>query len=808
MFLRNHDELTLEMVTDEERDYMYRVYATDRQARINLGIRRRLAPLLGNNRRKIELMNGLLFSLGGTPVIYYGDEIGMGDNVYLGDRNGVRTPMQWSPDRNAGFSKANPQSLYLPVIIDPEYHFETVNVEAQQGNPHSMLWWIRRLIALRQRHAAFGRGTLEFLHPENPKVLVFVREYESERILVVANLSRFVQCVELDLSKYRGARPIEMFGQTPFPAIGDLPYFLTLGPHSFYWFEIGQTPHLLGPSGGAIGDVSLRVTESISDVTTGSGRRELEKALPAILSGRRWFGGKSQRIESVSIVDVVPMPARHDGLGAQILIVQIVYRDAESDLYQMPIALLEGEEAARFEQEKPGAVLARVLRRGGEWIGIVCDAAHSPGFATTLLETMTGQRRMRGERSQVRCRSTRRLRQREPSDDLVPSVLGAEQSNTSIIFGEQFIMKLFRRLGVPGGGGGANPDVEVGQFLTERASFPNTPPTLGSIEYVSGREELRTLAALQLYVPNEGDAWRLTLDMLSSYFERVLTEEPESPVLVGTFLPFKITDAPPTAGDAIGPYLQSAEQLGTRTAELHLALASDSEDPAFAPEEFTAHNVRSFYQSMRNLTRSAMRAIRRQIDVIPEDVLPQARQLLESEQALISRVASLLDGGLGGLRIRTHGDFHLGQVLYTGRDFYIIDFEGEPARPLSERRMKRSPLRDVAGMLRSFDYAAWTALEEHQRRWGGASDAERDRLNAWADFWRRSVTAVYLRSYVDTAQARPILPASSAQCERMIEAFLIEKAVYELEYELNNRPNWVRVPLQGLSTLLAREDTT
>ena len=236
LFLRNHDELTLEMVTDEERDYMYRVYAQDRKMRVNLGIRRRLAPLLGNDRRRIELMNSLLFSLPGTPVIYYGDEIGMGDNFYLGDRNGVRTPMQWSADRNAGFSRANPQRLYLPVIIDPEYHFEAINVEAQQGNPHSLLWWMKRLIQQRKSSRAFSRGELELLHPDNRRVLAFVREYEGERILVVANLSRFVQGAEIPLAKFQGMTPIEMFGRTEFPAITEKPYFVSLGPHAFFWF--------------------------------------------------------------------------------------------------------------------------------------------------------------------------------------------------------------------------------------------------------------------------------------------------------------------------------------------------------------------------------------------------------------------------------------------------------------------------------------------------------------------------------------------------------------------------------------------
>src|SRR5262249_11748137 len=238
LFLRNHDELTLGKVTDEERDYIYRVYAHDPQARINLGIRRRLASLLGNDRKRIELMTGLLFSLPGTPVLYYGDEIGMGDNIFLGDRDGVRTPMQWSGDRNAGFSRANPQRLYLPVVIDPAFSYESLNVESQQDNLHSLLSWMKRLIALRKRFRAFGRGSVELLHPETRKVLAFVRRFEGEQVLVVANLSRHAQFVELDLSALRDMTPVEAFGGTYFPTVGERPYLLTLGPHAFYWFEM------------------------------------------------------------------------------------------------------------------------------------------------------------------------------------------------------------------------------------------------------------------------------------------------------------------------------------------------------------------------------------------------------------------------------------------------------------------------------------------------------------------------------------------------------------------------------------------
>jgi maltose alpha-D-glucosyltransferase/alpha-amylase len=240
LFLRNHDELTLEMVTDDERDYMYSEYARDPRMRVNIGIRRRLAPLLDNSRRRQELLHSLLFSMPGTPILYYGDEIGMGDNIYLGDRNGVRTPMQWNGDRNAGFSRADPQALYLPLVIDPVYHYQAINVEAQRRVPSSLLNWMRRLIAIRKRYPVFGRGSIEFLHPTNLAVLAYLRCHEDQTILVVNNLSRFVQPVELDLRHYVDCVPVELFGETAFPRITEQPYFLSLGPHTFYWFRLSN----------------------------------------------------------------------------------------------------------------------------------------------------------------------------------------------------------------------------------------------------------------------------------------------------------------------------------------------------------------------------------------------------------------------------------------------------------------------------------------------------------------------------------------------------------------------------------------
>jgi len=412
LFLRNHDELTLEMVTDEERDYMYRMYAHDTQARLNLGIRRRLAPLLNNDRKKIELMNALLFSLPGTPIIYYGDEIGMGDNIYLGDRHGVRTPMQWSADRNAGFSHTNPQRLYLPVNIDPEYHYEAVNVEAQQSNPDSFLWWMKRLIVLRKRFKAFGRGSLEFLHPENRKILAFLRHYEDEDILVVANLSRQAQHTSLNLTEFNGKVPVEIFGQTEFPNIAEAPYSITLSPYSFYWFSLeSKQPERI--------DLSTTPVEVLVPTLTLTGewknlyKRGMKLALKVALLGyirqRRWFGGKARYIRSSAIQDVIAMP--YDSSEAHLILVRTEYSEGEPETYLLPITFALGERASQIVDELPQAVIAHLKLRGkdtdGE--GIVHDALVEQDFRSALLMAMARRRHFRGEKGELVSSHTRRV---------------------------------------------------------------------------------------------------------------------------------------------------------------------------------------------------------------------------------------------------------------------------------------------------------------------------------------------------------------------------------------------------------------
>ncbi|HXX36898.1 MAG TPA: maltose alpha-D-glucosyltransferase [bacterium] len=811
LFLRNHDELTLEMVTDEDRDYMYRVYAQDPHARINLGIRRRLAPLLGNHRRRVELMNGLLFSIPGTPLVYYGDEIGMGDNIYLGDRNAVRTPMQWSADRNAGFSRANPQQLYLPVVIDSEYHYETVNVAAQQGNPHSLLWWMKRLIALRKRYNCFGRGTLEMLAPDNRKVLAFLRRHEDQRVLVVANLSRFVQPVELGLSEFRGMVPVELFGRTEFPPVGELPYFLTLGPHAFYWFSL-EPQRAAGVAGAAVtgseaGEASLPELSAVNTrgwagVFEGPARSLLEDALAAYLRARRWFGGKARRARSALILDTVRIP--YGGETAYLTLIQVQYAEGDPDVYALPLTFGTRDRVPQLRRDPAQAAVARLRVGGDDTDGVLFDAFLDTAFCAALLDMIRRRQHLRGAAGELVATPTQALRRViGPAPVPEPMPVKAEQSNTSVFYGDRCILKLFRRLEP-----GQNPELEIGRFLTERAAFPNVPAVAGALEYRPPRGETVTVAVLQEFVPNEGDAWAYTLDALDRYCERAMAEHaegaaddwpsPHSPLALAA------RPLPEAVYERVGEYLHRADLLGQRTAELHRALASDAADPAFAPEPITASYQRSLYQAARALTQQTLPVLRKALRTLPGDARASAERVLEAENELLRRFQSVLSRKITGTRIRCHGDYHLGQVLYTGKDFVIIDFEGEPARTLTERRIKRPALRDVAGMLRSFHYAAYSALRAQIER-GAISQhpAAAPFLDARLAHWRRWACASFLRGYLRAAGDAPFLPRTREEIEVLLNVHLLEKAVYELGYELNNRPGWARIPLEGILELLA-----
>jgi maltose alpha-D-glucosyltransferase / alpha-amylase len=843
LFLRNHDELTLEMVSDEDRDYMYRVYAQDPQARINLGIRRRLAPLLGNNRRRIELLNSLLLSLPGTPVLYYGDEIGMGDNFYLGDRNGVRTPMQWSADRNAGFSRANPQKLFLPTIVDPEYHHETVNVEAQRSNPNSLWWWMKRLIAIRSRYQAFGRGTFELLYPENRKVLAFVRTYEGEHILVVVNLSRFVQAVEIDLSAFKGATPVEIFGRTPFPTIGESSYFLSIGPHAFYWFTLQQQPSLLAPSKPRE-LATIGVNGNWQDVyTRPESKKALESILPDYLMTCRWYSNRSRTIQSTQIVDAIPVEptlqehrkksekaakeesSPHVPHAYDIVLVRVDYTEGVPDTFVLPLAYAEGADPSN-EAYRDSAV---VYLQGTHNVGVLFDAVNDKEFLSIPLEAITHKLRFKGSMGELTATQTdsfQKLWEESKSPPSTPShkptlvqpatpatsslsldphLLRGEYGNILTTYGDRFFLKLFRRVEEC-----INSDLEVGNFLTKLASQPDSPltdhvvPVAGFLEYRRKGAEAMTIAVLQKYIPDTRDAWSFTLDSLRDSFEQVMTRAidiDEIAIPPSQLVPALSAEIPPMAYEIMGAFLSSIELLGQRTAELHLAIASDAVDPSFAPEEFSSFYQRSIYQYMRNQSGQTLLRLKQRLRDLPPDLQPQARMVLNQRELLLGRFKLVLDQPITAMRTRCHGNYHLEEALYTGKDFVIIDFEGEPSRSLSERRMKRSPLRDVAGMLQSFYYACQVALQREGEN-GLLRPENLPLMEQWAQFFYCWISLVFLKQYLATAGNATFLPTTHPELQVLLNAYLLEKAVYELDYEMNHRPEWLKIPLQRILELL------
>jgi maltose alpha-D-glucosyltransferase/alpha-amylase len=780
MFLRNHDELTLEMVTDEERDYMWRVYANDPHARINLGIRRRLAPLLANNRRKIELLNTMLLSLPGTPIVYYGDEIGMGDNIYLGDRNGCRTPMQWSPDRNAGFSKANPQQLHLPIIIDPEYHYEAINVENQQKNLSSLLWWMRRIIAMRKNFRSFSRGSLEFLYPDNARILAFLRRYEDETMIVVVNLSRVSQSTELDLSRFSGCRLMEVFSQNYFPRIRKTPYPIMLGPHTCYWFAVRSQPAATRAAPKSRVPV-IKAEPKLEALAVNDVCARLEREiLPAYVQGCRWFGSKARRLRQVHVVERVPVT--NEAGAAQIWFIQTTYLDGPIETYAFPVQIASGDAARAIQQAAPGAIIARFSGSGET---VLHDAIWDSTFRAKLFEAIARGENLKGQFGVLTGSPGSALSEERAGEIPSSQVLRAEQSNSAMLYENKYFLKLYRKLE-----DGMNPDVEIVRFLTERTNFPNVPAFQGALKYRRAKSQPTVVCLLQNAVNAAGDAWTLTLDAVGRYYERVLGRKAD--------LQNDLVGPGPLLDELIGGiYPEKATLLGQRTGELHRALASVEDDPAFAPEPFNAMSQRSAYQNMRVFLHRNFDLLRKKIAQLPETFREEAKQVLDSEDEIHKREKRLLNGKTSAAKIRVHGDYHLGQVLYTGKDFIILDFEGEPARPLTERTLKRSALRDVAGMMRSFQYAAYSALWQPRMR---AEDVPF--LESWADLWYRLVSSIFLQSYLKATAGATFIPKSSEDLHILLEAYLLDKAVYEIGYELNNRPDWVVIPVRGIKHIL------
>src|SRR5882762_9382032 len=768
IFLRNHDELTLEMVTSKERDYMYTTYASDVRARINLGIRRRLSPLMENDHDRIKLMNSLLLSMPGSPILYYGDEIGMGDNVFIGDRNGVRTPMQWSPDRNAGFSRADPQRLYLPPIMDPIYGYEAVNVEAQQRDPGSLLNWMKRMLSVRKQSHAFGRGSLAFLPAGNRKVLVYLRQLgqgeNSEAILCVANLSRAAQPVELDLKRFRGRVPVDLLGRQSFPPIGDLPYLLTLPAHAFYWFRLAQdvpapdwhkdmllteeAPVLVLFDGWTSFFRDKVVPWRIGMAEQLRERLELE-VLPKFIEAQRWYAQKGEPVREAPVTDQVIWDV--GALSWLLTFVQV--KDAQ---YFLPLAL-GWEEDEDHVRALSALAVARVRQQAN--VGVMADAMADEAFCRHVVKAIGDQKSLAMANGMLRFTPTSAFASIAGSEvaSLTLAGLHTQSTNTSVTLGERLFLKCFRRIRP-----GIHPELEVGRFLTEVAHFKNCVPLAGAVEYVPNSGESAAVALLQAYIPNQGDAWSYTLAYLERFVESLRENETH------------------------GAYLTLIQTLATRTAELHRAFAMKSGNAAFEPESLTQQDVEAWGARVKQEAEETLRQIEKD---------PKAKPLAAQKAKILAFVDACAAPKKPALKTRHHGDYHLGQVLVSNNDFLIIDFEGEPSRPLAESRRKHSPLRDVAGMLRSFSYARGsTQLRER-------TEPGIERLGPALGAWENATRKAFVEAYAAAMKGSGLFD-SIDDMRGLLQLAEMEKVLYELRYEAANRPDWIHIPVQGLTSLL------
>ncbi|NOT76450.1 MAG: maltose alpha-D-glucosyltransferase [Cyclobacteriaceae bacterium] len=783
LFLRNHDEIGLEMVTEEEKDYLFKAYANDPDTKHNIGIRRRLAPLLNNDRRKIELLYTILFSLPGTPVLYYGDEIGMGDNVYLGDRFGIRTPMQWNMNLNAGFSTANPQKLYLPIISDPAYRYESVNVSTQEENFSSLNWWVKNVIAMRKRLHVFGSGDLKFIESSNAKVLCFVRSLDKQRIIVVANLSQFSQATTLNLAEFKDCDITEAFSQNRFMGVGDGDYSITIGPYGYFWFQVDDQEKKELP--GTHAELQLFKTDSSWEKVFNHYdeiRTFERKILQPFMKKCRWFGGKAKIISKMSIHKVVPLKV--EGTTHYMTIIEVHYVQRLPEFYFLPMVFVPSEVLLERIEYTAQSVVCRAEIQNKT--GFILDSSYDRVFRDFLFSSMAKEQRVKDGEGVLEFNAS--VFSKIKLDTVESKVLKVDSSNTAILYNDQYFFKFYRKIEKE-----INPDLEIARFLSENTNFRNSPKYSGSVEYRDDEGKTIVFGLLQEKVDNQGDAWNMTIDSVGRFYERVMAKAKKEklPKLINKPA-ITFEEAPELLQEFIGRgFYERVVRLGQRTAEMHLALASDTSNPAFAPEYFTSNYQRSLYSSLRKLLKDRFKMLRQSMSKLNAETQELAQRVLGMEDTILECFSEIYQIRINGIKTRIHGDYHLGQVLFTGKDFIIIDFEGEPGFSFSERRLKKSPYKDVAGMMRSFHYAAFgkILLNENYR------EQDLEFLESWAEQWQHYVGRFYLGAYMEKMGLGTELPYED---DVLIRTYLIEKAVYELGYELNGRPDWTVIPLRGI----------
>lgn len=786
-FLRNHDELTLEMVTEEERDYMYKVYTKDPLARINLGIRKRLAPLLDNDRRKIELLNVLLFSLPGTPVIYYGDEIGMGDNHYLGDRDGVRTPMQWHRGRNAGFSHANPQKLYLPLIIDPEYIYENVNVEDQLKNTNSLLWWMRRLIKMRKRYKAFSRGNIRFLKPENPKILAFVRTFKEEQILVITNLSRYAQAATIELQEFKDLIPTEVFSQNEFPKIGNKSYLFTLTPYGYYWFRLTEEETEKQVTPINFRDVlHLKKWEDLRDI---SSRDILEnKILKPYLKLRHWFNKLNRKIENIQIFDFIPVISKKYDFHGITLIIQINYYEGLYEKYRLAVGFTYGKEELSLIENHPECIITSVTFNGIK--GILFDASYSKKYRRTMLFQFRKGRELITEDARIIFDITPELKNHLEDNklDINNRLLESKYRHVVIQYNHKFIIKMYRKIDR-----GTYRDVELSRYLYEHG-FTNVPQYLGKIDYYKKGDIDRTLAIVQEYIPVYSDAWTLMTDALNMYYERVnmIGGKNMLPEITGNlWKPQQFLEIPAETQKLLGgAHIEHIRLLAQRIAEMHLTLGTNVTDEKFLPEDFSHHYQRSLFSSYKSLIRSAFELLDKFKSQFRANHQEEILALLDKKEILVEKMHHIYDHKIDAAKIRPHGDLRLTAIMFRDDDFVITNFEGDSSFSLTERRLRKSVVVDLASVLISLHYAAYSALYANEPS------------GLLAEHWFHYISQIFLYNYKDITKNAPFMPVEN-DFNMLLEINMIEKYLVEAINELKKKDkSQAIVPVRGIAKLM------
>ncbi|WP_300439806.1 maltose alpha-D-glucosyltransferase [Christiangramia sp.] len=789
IFLRNHDELTLEMVTDEERDYMYKVYTKDPQAKINVGIRHRLAPLLENNRSKIELMNVLLFSLPGTPIIYYGDEIGMGDNFYLGDRDGVRTPMQWSADRNAGFSLANPHKLYLPLIIDPEYKYESINVETQQMISSSLLWWMKRIIGMRKKYKAFGRGDIEFLSPTNSKIIAYTRTFEDEKILVLGNLSRFSQPAELDLEEYKGFTPVEVFSHNRFPEISERPYLFTLSPYGYYWFILEkERERVEGKS-----KIPVLKIDNWNNLLKNRTLQKLSRQiLPPYLEHRRWFENAGRTIQEIGVNESIEVKIK--GLPTRILILEVTYNEGLPESYQLPVSFSSTENENLIKEIPKRGIITKLKIDGKE--GYLFDSVYAEGFRDHLLNGFRNSEKSKPKSGSLDF-STENTMREFLDTEIKSELVSTENRQTLITYNNELTFKLYRKLDQA-----FNPDVETIKYLSTKTDFQKISAYVGAIKFNQKSGKAFFLGMLQKTTENQGEAWSHVKDSLNRFFEKVLTSTRDIEIeRLDQHItePLKYESFPASIQEITGIILpERIYQLGEFTAELHDALSQNLTDTNFDKEESSLHYQRSLFSGLQTLTRTSLEKLNKIVKDLPEETAAEAKEVLHLKKDILKCFKQIYDHKIPVMKIRTHGDYHLKEILWTGREYIMNSFEGDPSKPFSERRIRRSAMRDLAAMIRSLHYAAYSNIisseYDQQRKEGN--------LEEWAETWHYYISRLYIQGYFDKALNKDYVPKKQEDFKILMNTFLLEKALTELNYEIENRPEWILIPLRGIKGVL------